>query len=148
MNTAPKTVLVVDDHPARRYVSGRHLSLAGFNVISVGTGREALDSAEAADAVLLDVHLPDIDGFEISRILRSHPSTANLAIVHLSAVFVKDGDTDRGREAGADAYLIDPIPAQVLVQVINSIIADRSGIEPSARASRPARTATAHPPAA
>lgn len=119
------TVLVVDDHEVRRYAHGKVLAQAGFRVLQVANGRQALDQAAAADAVLLDVHLPDIDGFEVCRILRSRAASAALPIIHISAVFVQDLHAEQGRDAGADAYLIDPVPPEVLVQVLDSTIAAR-----------------------
>lgn len=121
-------MLVVDDHPARRYANARLLAHAGFHILEAVSGRQPLALADAADAVLLDVHLPDIDGLEVCRRLRACEATAGLAIIHLSAVFVRGEDAERGRSAGADAYLIDPVPPEVLIQVIRSIMAERARV--------------------
>jgi CheY-like chemotaxis protein len=123
-------VLVVDDTPAHRYVRAKVVSRAGYEVIEAATGREALELAESADVLLLDVFLPDIDGLEICRILRARPTTRSLPIIHISSVFVSDTDAHDGAASGADAYLIDPVPPGVLVQVIDSTLAQRRAAGP------------------
>jgi CheY-like chemotaxis protein len=71
------TVLVVDDNPATRYSTGRVIRAAGFRLAEAGTGQEALDqAAKGVSAVVLDVHLPDMDGFEVCRHLRTNPAPA------------------------------------------------------------------------
>jgi CheY-like chemotaxis protein len=119
------TVLVVDDTPAQRYARSRQLAFAGFHVLEASTGFEALELAPLADAVLLDVLLPDMSGLDVCRALRLRPDTQRLAIVHVSAVYVSDIDRINGTEAGADAYLVDPVPPAVLNQVLASTMANR-----------------------
>jgi CheY-like chemotaxis protein len=79
----PPLILVVDDHDAGRYVMARTLANAGFKTIEASHGRQALALADAErpDLVLLDIKLPDIDGFEVCRRLRANPNLASLAIV-------------------------------------------------------------------
>ena len=68
------TLLVVDDNPATRYSTARVLRAAGFRTAEAGTGAEALEMARRGmSAVVLDVDLPDLDGFEVCRTLRSRP---------------------------------------------------------------------------
>jgi DNA-binding response OmpR family regulator len=98
---------------------------AGFEVFEARTGQHALEYAAQVDVVVLDVHLPDIDGFEVCRRLRAAPGGVSLPIIHVSAVFVVDANVRAGTDAGADAYLIEPVPPAVLVQVIRSTLAAR-----------------------
>ena len=68
------TLLVVDDNPATRYSTSRVLRSADFEVLEAATGREALAlAAQRPDLVVLDINLPDIDGFEVCRTLRRQP---------------------------------------------------------------------------
>ena len=86
---ADRTVLVVDDTPAHRYVMASWLRRAGFGVVEAGTGRDALAHATTpVDAVVLDVNLPDLSGREVCRILKSDPATAHLPVLHVSATDV------------------------------------------------------------
>src|SRR6187401_1310683 len=96
------TVIVVDDNLAKRYAVSRLLRAAGFVVKEAATGNEALARADdGADAMILDVNLPDIDGYEVCRMLRDRPRTRRLPIIHLSATFTQAGDQAFGLESGA-----------------------------------------------
>jgi PAS domain S-box-containing protein len=120
-------VLVVDDNPATRYSTSRVLRAAGFPTVEAGSGAEALDIvASGVAAVVLDVHLPDIDGFEVCRQLRVQPATATLPVVHVSAEFVRNEDKVTGLNAGADAYLVHPIEPAVLVATLQALIRART----------------------
>lgn len=121
------TVLVVDDNPATRYSTARVIRAAGFRTAEAGSGAEALALAgEGVSAVVLDVHLPDIDGFEVCRILRSRPDTALLPVVHLSAAYVKNEDRVTGLNAGADGYMVHPVEPAVLVATLQALIRART----------------------
>ncbi|MEJ8836446.1 hybrid sensor histidine kinase/response regulator [Ramlibacter sp. AN1133] len=120
------TVLVVDDNPATRYSTGRVIRAAGFRTTEAGSGAEALAMVpQGVSAVVLDVHLPDIDGFEVCRMIRAQPATALLPVVHLSAAYVRDEDRVTGLNAGADAYLVHPVEPAVLVATLQALIRAR-----------------------
>ncbi|MCD6078371.1 MAG: putative histidine kinase, atypical hybrid [Ramlibacter sp.] len=120
------TVLVVDDNPSTRYSTARVIRAAGFRTAEAGTGGEALDmSAQGVSAVVLDVHLPDIDGFEVCRQIRARPSTAQLPVVHLSAAYIRDEDRVTGLNAGADGYMVHPAEPAVLVATLQALIRAR-----------------------
>ena len=119
-------VLVVDDNAATRYSTSRILQAAGFRTDEAGSGGEALaHAAHGVSAVVLDVHLPDIDGFEVCRMIRAAPATALLPVVHLSAAYVRDEDRVAGLNAGADAYLVHPVEPAVLVATLQALIRAR-----------------------
>lgn len=137
---APATplVLVVDDNPVTRYATVRVLRGADYRTIEAESGQEALQRADTSvSAVVLDVNLPDIDGFQVCRALRGRPETATVPVVHLSATYVADYDKVRGLDAGASAYLIHPAEPAVLVATIASLLrasaAERSMRESEAR---------------
>jgi PAS domain S-box-containing protein len=114
------------------------LKRAGFEVLDAGTGGQALEIARASrpDLVLLDVNLPDMDGFEVCRRLRADPATTTLPIVHVSATFVSDRAQDLAYEGGADSYLIDPVEPAVLLATIHSLLRLRRAEEGLRAASR------------
>jgi CheY-like chemotaxis protein len=116
------TVLVVDDDPASQYDVSRGLRAAGFKTKDAVSGAECLELADKVCAVVLDVHLPDIHGFEICRLLRSNPSTALLPIVHVSAVFKGNDYRAHSREVGADAYLAGPILPAALASLLEGLL--------------------------
>jgi CheY-like chemotaxis protein len=119
------SVLVVDDHTPNRYAVARGLRAAGFKTVEAASGAQALDLAQYVSAVVLDVHLPDVHGLEVCRLLRANPGTASLPIVHVSAVYVTKQDQIAARAAGADAYLVSPVDPAVLVQTLADVIAAR-----------------------
>ena len=113
--SGPITILAVDDNPAALYATARVLRSAGYQVIEAITGKAALRDAGKADLVVLDINLPDMDGFEVCRRLRARPETAQLPVLHLSATFTQTTDFALGLEAGADSYLTRPVEAPVLL---------------------------------
>ena len=122
-----QSILVVDDVEASRYAISRALRAAGFRTVEASAGAQALELAEYVSAVVLDVHLPDLHGFEVCRLLREKPSTADVPIVHVSAVYVTSEDIASGQAAGADAYMIAPVDPQELVGKLETLIARRHG---------------------
>jgi PAS domain S-box-containing protein len=126
----PVRVLVVDDNPATLYATSRVLQSAGFTVIEAATGGEALARAdESPDLVVLDVNLPDMDGFQVCRELRARQRTVRTPVIHLSATFVKDVDKVQGLEAGADGYLTHPVEPPVLIATVNAFLRARQAEE-------------------
>jgi PAS domain S-box-containing protein len=117
-------ILNVDDYEASRYARSQMLARAGFEVVEAGSGGEALrvTAERRPDLVLLDVNLPDMDGFEVCRRLRAHPSTLTVPIVHISATFLSDKAADLAYEGGADSYLTDPVEPAVLLATIHSLL--------------------------
>ena len=99
------------------------------------TGEQALGfvATETPDLVLLDVNLPDLNGFEVCRRIKADPATARIPVVHVSASSVRDADKVQGLEGGADSYLTEPVEAEVLVATINAALRTRRA-EDAARA--------------
>ena len=124
------SILVVDDNPATRYSTSRVLRGAGFNVAEASTGQEALAAAaDGIDLVVLDVNLPDIDGFQVCREIRANPATARTPVVHLSATFVNDADKVEGLDAGADGYITHPVEPPVLIATVKAFLRARRAEE-------------------
>ena len=117
-------LLIVDDNVATRYALRRRLALHGYSVTEAGTGGAglALIGSEHFDALILDVNLPDMSGFDIVRLLRAKPETALLPVIHVSAASIQTGDIITGLDAGADAYLVHPVDADVLVATLRTLL--------------------------
>ena len=117
-------LLIVDDNVATRYALRRRLERHDYIVLEAGTGGEglALIDSEAIDALILDVNLPDMSGFDIVRKLRSETATALLPVIHVSAASIQTGDIITGLNAGADAYLIHPVDPDVLLATLRTLM--------------------------
>jgi PAS domain S-box-containing protein len=120
----PRRLLVVDDNDASRYATVRILRAAGFEIVQAATGTDtlALLASNDIDLAVLDVNLPDIDGFQICRELRSRRETADLPIIYLSATFTASEDVARGLRTGADSYLTHPADPVVLVATVRALL--------------------------
>ncbi len=115
-------VLVVDDVPANVKLLEARLTAEYFDVITAMSGREALAICERAecDLVLLDVMMPDLDGFEVCRRLKGNPATHHIPVVMVTALD-QPSDRVRGLEAGADDFLLKPIPDLALIARVRSL---------------------------
>jgi DNA-binding response OmpR family regulator len=124
----PSKVLVVDDNPATLYATSRILRNAGFDVTTAETGTTAVQVAttELVDLIVLDINLPDLDGFEVLRRVRANPGSSTVRVVYLSASFVDDVHRVEGYEAGADAFLTHPVEPMVLVATIKALLRTRA----------------------
>ena len=128
-------ILHVDDSETNRYVVARMLQNAGFNVTEATNGTDGLASAieQQPDLVILDVKLPDISGFEVCRQIKTHPATATIPVLHLSASFVESRDKAQGLDQGADAYLAQPVEAIELIATVRALLRIRRAEEASIR---------------
>jgi len=117
-------LLIVDDNAATRYALRRRLALHDYQVLEAGTGGDglAIIRNEQIDALILDVNLPDMSGFDIVRLLRADPATALLPVIHVSAASIQTGDIITGLEAGADAYLVHPVDPDVLLATLRTLL--------------------------
>ncbi len=120
-------ILVVDDNELGRYTKTRILREAGYEVIEAVTGEDALRviAERGPRLVVLDVNLPGIDGWEVCRRLKVDPATASTAVLQVSATHVREEDTVRALEGGADASLTEPIEPAVLVATVRALLRAR-----------------------
>lgn len=117
------TVLVVDDNEQKRYSITRYLRAAGFEIWETNCGEEALKLAQRQpDVITLDINLPDILGFEVSRRLRSDPKTASIPIIQISTTFTTPNSKAQGLDSGADTYLTGPIEPEELVATVHAMM--------------------------
>jgi serine phosphatase RsbU (regulator of sigma subunit)/DNA-binding response OmpR family regulator len=125
---AAADILVVDDSPSKRYVISSWLRRDGHRVVEAATGTEALRLLHGApgvaplptELVVLDVRLPDIDGFEVAERIKEDPRTAAVPVVHISATAVHVVDRTQGLNRGADAYLAEPIDPDELLATVRA----------------------------
>src|SRR5947209_3208091 len=117
------TILYVDDDEANRRALTWVFEAAGFEVREAATGNEALRLAEdKPDLVVLDVNLPDINGFEVCRRIKMHPGTNSIPVLHLSACYTASTDKVHGLDCGADGYLTKPVEPQELVAHAHALL--------------------------
>ena len=108
-------VLVVDDKPDKLLVFSTVLESLGQNLVLASSGAQALREVLAHDfaVILLDVNMPDIDGFETARLIRSHRKTAHTPIIFITA-YADEMQTARGYSLGAVDYILAPVVPEVL----------------------------------
>jgi CheY-like chemotaxis protein len=120
------TVLCVDDDADERRALAWVLEAAGLEEEEAATGGEGLRlAARNPGLVVLDVNLPDIDGFEVCRRIKAHPATAGIPVLHISGVFVNPDDVNRALAEGADGYLTKPVDPQVLLAWTRALLRSR-----------------------
>jgi len=112
----PVKILLVDDQPGKLLSYEAILSPLGEELIKAGSAREALAVLLRHDVavVLVDVSMPEMDGFELAELIRQHPRYENTAIIFVSAVLLTDLDRLRGYETGAVDYVSVPVVPQLL----------------------------------
>jgi DNA-binding response OmpR family regulator len=120
---SPALILNVDDNDANLYAVTRMLRRAGYAVVEAINGLDALAKVAELrpDLVVLDVNLPDIDGFEICRRIKADPATASIPVLHMSASYILSEDRSRGLDEGSDAYLVRPVEPPELIATIRAL---------------------------
>lgn len=124
-------VLVVDDSRAMRaYVKGALMESLDCNVVEAASGFEALRllPRDAYDVVITDINMPDINGLELIRFVRSSERHREVPIVIISTQ-ASDRDHQRALELGADQYLVKPFQPEDIVGAVSSVIAS-GGVQP------------------
>jgi len=118
-----KKVLIVDDDPEVVKVMGMMLNLRGFDVVEALCGMKGclLARRERPDIILLDIMMPDIDGFEVCRRLRLDSDTHDIPVIFVSAKTGQD-HIDRGLSLGAQGYIKKPFELNDLLREINKLV--------------------------
>jgi signal transduction histidine kinase len=109
-------ILMVDDQPAKLLTYEAILNELGENLIKANSGREAMEHLLKTDiaVVLMDVSMPELDGFELADLIRQHPRFQKTAIIFVSAVHLTDLDRLKGYQRGAVDYLSVPVVPELL----------------------------------
>ena len=112
-------ILLVDDRTENRYVLSRILQKAGFTVEECSTGMQALDVVRSLpDAVILDIKLPDISGYDVCRGIKDDPVTQSVPVLLTSAMLEPGTAASWIERAGAEGYLTHPfVPAEVVAKI-------------------------------
>ncbi len=135
------TILFVEDDDANRRLLSWIFRNEGFEVLEAASGAEALRLAAAKpDLVILDVGLPDLNGFEVCRRLKAEPSTASTPVLHVSAVYVNSGDRSQGLESGADGYLVKPVEPREMLATVRALLRIHAAEEAARAAAHQWRT--------
>lgn len=123
-------ILVVEDHPLNLQLVRDLLENAGFDVLHASTGEEALLAArsERPDLILMDVRLPDMDGLEVTRLLKEAPETRDLPIVVLTA-FAMRADAESAYGHGCDGFMTKPINTKTFVKEVTAAMSAGRKIE-------------------
>lgn len=124
MPTTPEIILNVNDNEPGRYATTRILNRAGFQVLEAGTGKEALRLVRSAtpQVVILDINLPDMNGIDVCRQLKSDPQTAATMVLQVSATNIAVLDRVQSLSAGADSFLIEPVEPEELEAVTRALL--------------------------
>ena len=117
------TILLVEDNPTNMMFTGDYLIAKGFNLVTAENGLQAIQQAEIhkPDLILMDIQMPELDGLETIRRLRSAPEFASVPIIALTALAMP-GDREHCIEAGASEYIAKPVSLKKLFGVIIELL--------------------------
>jgi twitching motility two-component system response regulator PilG len=125
-----KRILIIEDEESLLKLETILLTVKGYEVTGALTGNEALKkmSDRTFDLILLDIMLPDIDGFEVCSRIKKDPRTSTIPVVILTAKKSPD-DQERGKACGASAYLTKPFKSAMIIEVIEKLLRGSSAME-------------------
>jgi pilus assembly protein CpaE len=140
-NDMPEHVLLVDDDELLLKLTASLLTKHGFDVLPVESGKKALDSLKTSqpDIILLDVMMPDLDGFSVCRQIRADASIRHIPIIMLTALDSVENKV-KGFEAGADDYIAKPCETLELVARINALLRRSETTQQLVTSREPAQT--------
>jgi signal transduction histidine kinase len=132
------TILHVDDDEANRFAVKRILEKSGFEVIEAALGQEGINLAKKCqpELIILDIKLPDINGFDVCRIIKKDSEIKSIPVLQTSASFVSSEHKVTGLDSGADGYLAQPIESAVLVATVKSLLRIRNAEKKAHEAAR------------
>jgi two-component system cell cycle response regulator DivK len=123
MMTYKATILCIEDNPDNRLLIRRVLAVEGYQVLEAEDAHQALDilKAQSPDLILMDINMPEIDGYTLTAQLKQSGSISNVPIIALTANAMK-GDREKCLEAGCDGYIQKPINIDQLPLDINNFL--------------------------
>jgi two-component system cell cycle response regulator DivK len=118
-----KVILVIEDQEDNRRIMRDLLTSAGYKVVEAVTGEAGVISAEAhrPDLVLMDIQLPDFDGYEATRRIKANPALSAIPVIAVTS-YALSGDDIKAYEAGCDAYVSKPFSPRALLAQIREFI--------------------------
>lgn len=121
-------ILLVEDNEANRYLATFLLENSGFSVLHAGNGREAVIAAqnEKPDLILMDIQMPEVDGYEAARRIKSEPHLAHIPIVAVTS-YAMVGDREKAVDIGFAGYIEKPIVTETFISEISRFIPRKAG---------------------
>lgn len=121
-----KIILYVEDNADNRILIRRILTAEGYQVLEAEHASQALEIIQQTtpDLILMDINMPDMDGYTLTSKLRREPSLSNIPVIALTANVMK-GDREKTFEAGCDGYIQKPIDVDLLPKQIEKYIQER-----------------------
>lgn len=122
MNPTP-TVLYVEDNPGNRMLIRRILQAQEYHVLEAGNAREAFQVVDSThpDLILMDMSMPEVDGFTLTREFKKLPEFEQVPIIALTAN-VMQGDREKTYQAGCDGYIEKPIDVDLFINQVNMLL--------------------------
>jgi two-component system cell cycle response regulator DivK len=116
-------ILVIEDHEENRRILHDLLTNAGFEVIEAVTGEDgvALAARDVPDLILMDIQLPDIDGYEATRRIKAQPALHHIPLLAVTS-YALSGDDAKAMAAGCDGYVTKPFSPRVLLKLIREYL--------------------------
>ena len=120
-----KVILVIEDQEDNRRIMRDLLTSANYNIIEAATGEKGVRSAETnrPDLILMDIQLPDFDGYEATRRIKAIPALSSTPIIAVTS-YALSGDDIKAFEAGCDAYVSKPFSPRALLKKIQEFLQD------------------------
>ena len=130
----PTTILIVDDQPDNREMLSTLLAQEGYRTLTAAGGMEAMDliASDHPQLILLDVSMPDMDGYAVASLLKADPKTASIPIVMVTA-HTGRGARVVGLHTGAEDYLTKPVDAPELLLKVRNLLRLSANVESSTR---------------
>jgi CheY-like chemotaxis protein len=121
-------VMAVDDDPVIRGLLEVNLEMEGHEVVTAVDGQDAVEKARAElpDLILLDVMMPNVNGWQAAEALKADPATRDIPVIFLSARAM-ESDMRKGAELGVEQYVTKPFDPIELMELVNRLLKDRTG---------------------
>jgi two-component system, cell cycle response regulator DivK len=118
-----KRVLVIEDHEDNRRIVRDLLSANGYELIEAVTGEEGLAAAERdqPDLILMDIQLPGMDGYEVTRRIKANPALNGIPIIAVTS-YALSGDEQKAADAGCDGYVTKPVSPRLLLAKVREYL--------------------------
>jgi two-component system cell cycle response regulator DivK len=125
----PLKAILIEDNDNNRYLLTLLLEHAGFAVVAAPDGKSILDLVrrEAPDVILLDIQMPEMDGFEVAAVLKKDPVLARIPIVGVSS-FAMPGDRDKAMNTGFAGYIEKPVDPEQFAESVVTVLQHSKGL--------------------
>lgn len=120
-----RRILVIEDQEDNRAILRDLLAASGFAYLEATDGRAGVEAAERErpDLILMDIQLPEIDGYDATRRIKANPALADIPIIAVTS-YALSGDEAKAREAGCDDYVTKPYSPRALIAKVRGFLVD------------------------